>query len=401
MANVENGALQSAINNAAVGETLVLTSDITLTNRVTVSNVVTIDLNGFSIIGNVDDGYGTIYVGTKGVLTIKDSSNKQTGNITNTIGNVIGNYGIVNIYSGTFTGNYALYNFYYNDSVYGTSVIYGGIFKAAGGDNPAVANCGDLTVNGGTIELLDTTNVLNITGGTVKSLYVGVADYNPEKQSTSINGGNITDLTVADDSGNKVVISGGTFGCEINSQYLADGFELTYDENTGSYNAAADSNVASGGLKVIATSSSRIRDLIIRDNQLIFIRDLGRIAFDSKGKRVFYNQIVELETEADRLALVNPISGYYFVIGSACLYFYKNGWTQITERPQEVLFVGVELPELGQEGRLYIDTDDREISVWDEETDKYITVSNYTTEVTDQDIIGLFDEDSNEPESVV
>ena len=117
MANVENGALQSAINNAAVGETLVLTSDITLTNRVTVSNVVTIDLNGYVITGNINDDYGAIYVGTKGVLTIKDSSPAKTGCIINTIGNAVGNYGIVNIYSGTFTGNYALYNFYYNNSV--------------------------------------------------------------------------------------------------------------------------------------------------------------------------------------------------------------------------------------------------------------------------------------------
>ena len=389
MAYVKNGALQSAIDNAAVGETLLLTSDITLTSRVTVSNVVTIDLNGYVITGNINDGYGAIYVGTKGVLTIKDSSTKKTGSIINTIGNAIGNYGIVNIYGGTFTGKYALYNFYYSDSVYGTSVIYGGTFKSADGTSPAVANCGDLTVNGGFIELLDTTNVLNVTGGTVESLYVGVADYNPEKQSTFVSGGSIVDLTVASDSDNKVIVSGGTFGCEVGSQYLADGFELAYDESTGVYGAVASG--ASGGLKVIATSSSRIRDLVIRDNQLIFIRDLGRIAFDSKGKRVFYNQIVELETEVDRLALVNPISGYYFVIGSACLYFYKDGWTQITEKPEEVLFVGVELPELGQEGKLYVDTDDREISVWDEKTDSYIVVSNYTAEVSDSDIEGLFD----------
>lgn len=391
MVNVENGALQSAINNAAVGEIVTLTSDITLTGRVTVSNVVTIDLNGYTIAGNINDVYGAIYVGTKGVLTIKDSSSKQTGGIVNTVGNAVGNYGIVNVYGGTFTGNYALYNFYYNNSVYGTSVIYGGTFKSASGNPPSIANCGDLMVNGGVIESIDTTNVLTVTGGTIDSLYVGVADYNPEKQSTFVSGGNIIDLEVASESDNEVTVSGGTFGCEVDSKYLADGFELAYNETTGSYGVATDSNSASGGLKVIATSSSRIRDLIIRDNQLIFIRDLGRIAFDSKGKRVFYNQIVELETEAERLALVNPIGGYYFVIGSACLYFYKNGWTQITEKPEEILFVGVELPELGQEGKLYIDKDDKEISVWDEETGEYITVSNYTSEVSDEDIEDLFE----------
>ena len=141
---------------------------------------------------------------------------------------------------------------------------------------------------------------------------------------------------------------------------------------------------------VIATTSSRIRELPIKDGQLVFIRDLGRIAFDFKGQRVFYNQIVELDTEADRQALENPLNGYYFIIDSACLWHYKDEWVQITEKPQEILFIGTELPQLGQQGKLYVDTDDREISVWDEETDKYITVSNFTVEASDSDIDNLF-----------
>ncbi len=143
-------------------------------------------------------------------------------------------------------------------------------------------------------------------------------------------------------------------------------------------------------MSLIATTSSRIRDLVIKDGQLIFIQDLGRIAFDFKGQRVFYNQIVELDTEAERLALESPLDGYYFVIDSACLWFYQSGWIQITEKPKEILFVGTELPQLGQQGKLYVDIDDREISIWDEETDTYIAVSNYTREVTNADIENLF-----------
>ena len=153
----------------------------------------------------------------------------------------------------------------------------------------------------------------------------------------------------------------------------------------------ADTTSTKSVMSLVATSSSRIRDLIIKDGQLIFIQDLGRIAFDFKGKRVFYNQIVELETEADRQSLKGPLNGYYFVIDEACLWFYKDGWTQITEKPQEIVFIGVELPQLGQANKIYVDTDDREISVWDEETGKYIVVSNYTAEVTDEDIEDLFD----------
>ncbi len=148
--------------------------------------------------------------------------------------------------------------------------------------------------------------------------------------------------------------------------------------------------MASAVFSLVATSSSRIRELTIKDGQLIFIQDLGRIAFDYKGQRVFYNQIVELETEADRLALDNPLDGYYFVIDSACLWFYKSGWTQITEKPDNILFIDVELPQLGQQGKLYVDSDDGEISIWDDETDTYVTVSNYTAEASTEDIESLF-----------
>ena len=145
-------------------------------------------------------------------------------------------------------------------------------------------------------------------------------------------------------------------------------------------------------MSLVATSSSRIRDLVIKDGQLIFIQDLGRIAFDFKGKRVFYNQIVELETEADRLALEQPLNGYYFVIDSACLWFYKNGWTQITEKPQEIVQIGVELPQLGQQGKLYATTKNGEerISVWDEDSDKYIVVADKTQTMTAEEVVALF-----------
>lgn len=146
------------------------------------------------------------------------------------------------------------------------------------------------------------------------------------------------------------------------------------------------------GLVLIATTSSRIRDLTIKNNQLIFIQDLGRIAFDFKDKRVFYNQIVELSTEAERAALDKPLDGYYFVLGSGCLWFYKDGWTQITEKPQKVIQIDVELPDLGQaqEGMLYVNKADREIAVFDSASNEYIIVSDYTNECTNDDIEKLF-----------
>lgn len=143
-------------------------------------------------------------------------------------------------------------------------------------------------------------------------------------------------------------------------------------------------------LSLVATTSDKIRNLTIKNGQLIFIQNLGRIAFDFNDKRVFYNQIVELEAEADRLALSEPLNGYYFVIGTGVFWSYQDRWIQITEKPEQILFVGTELPTLGQENKLYINNKDREISIWDEASQQYIIVSNYAEPITNEDVESLF-----------
>lgn len=143
-------------------------------------------------------------------------------------------------------------------------------------------------------------------------------------------------------------------------------------------------------LKLVATTSQKIRSLTIESGQLVFLYDIGRIAFDYKGTRVFYNQIVELESEAFRQSLENPLDGYYFVVGTGVLWVYKGGWIQVTGKPESIEFIDVELPQLGQEDKLYIDKTEQNISVWDDETNKYIMVANCTSDVTEEDINNLF-----------
>ena len=151
--------------------------------------------------------------------------------------------------------------------------------------------------------------------------------------------------------------------------------------------------MASTIMSLVATSSSRIRELTIKNGQLIFIQDLGRIAFDYNDKRVFYNQIVEVETESERSSLEDPLDGYYFVIDSACLWFYKDGWTQITEKPDNILFIDVELPQLGQENKIYVNTTEgaENISVWNDELSAYVVVADKTQSMTSEEVIALFD----------
>ena len=152
----------------------------------------------------------------------------------------------------------------------------------------------------------------------------------------------------------------------------------------------ADTTSTKPVLKLVATTSTKIRDLTIQSGQLIFLYDIGRIAFDYKETRVFYNQIVELESEVVRQSLENPLDGYYFVVGTGVLWAYKSGWTQLTGSPENIEFIDVDLPALGQENKLYVNKTEQEVSVWDEETNQYIKVANYTMDATEEDIENLF-----------
>lgn len=144
-------------------------------------------------------------------------------------------------------------------------------------------------------------------------------------------------------------------------------------------------------LSVVATTSSKIKDLSIKDGQLVFCHDSRKIALDFNGRRIFYNQITELESEVERQSLLAPITGqYYFVIKTAVLWTYNSGWIQLTTPPQDIVFIGVEFPELGQEKTLYVNKTEKYISVWDDATQKYITVAEANDEATNEDILTMF-----------
>ena len=144
-------------------------------------------------------------------------------------------------------------------------------------------------------------------------------------------------------------------------------------------------------LSVCATVGSKLSDLAIKNGQLIFVQDKRKIALDLGGKRTFYNRIEELATEEARTSLLAPVAGlFYFVIETAVLWTYQDGWVQITTPPKEVVFFGTELPELGVTKMLYVNTSAREISVWDVATSKYVVVADKTEELTAEDIDKLF-----------
>ena len=144
-------------------------------------------------------------------------------------------------------------------------------------------------------------------------------------------------------------------------------------------------------LSVCATTSERLKDLSIKEGQLIFVRDKHKIAWDFKGKRTFYNQIEILESDDERKAIESPEVGqYYFVIATAVLWRYQDNWVQLTTSPEEILFIGTELPELGSAKTLYVNKTEKQITIWDADTNQYVVVSNATADVSEEFINSLF-----------
>ena len=144
-------------------------------------------------------------------------------------------------------------------------------------------------------------------------------------------------------------------------------------------------------LSAIGTTASRLPDLPIKNGQLIFMHDVGKIALDFKDKRTFYNEIVTLQTDEQRKKLENPIKGsFYFVVDTSVLWTYQTEWKQLTSSPQEVLFIGIELPELGSANKLFVNTEKQNISVWDEKINSYRIVSDTTKSISNEEIDQLF-----------
>lgn len=144
--------------------------------------------------------------------------------------------------------------------------------------------------------------------------------------------------------------------------------------------------------QIVVTNANKLPDLEIKNAQLIFIKNLQRIALDFNGERTFYNEIVQLATESERTSLLDPVEGlFYFVIESAVLWTYQaTGWIPITSKPEEIIYIGDDLPELGIEKKLYINKTEKNISIWDGENQNYIIVSDCTDPIGLEEIANLF-----------
>lgn len=145
-------------------------------------------------------------------------------------------------------------------------------------------------------------------------------------------------------------------------------------------------------MSVVVTTAIKLPDLAIKNGQVIFVSDSKKIALDFDNKRTFYNQIVVLQTESERQGLLAPITElFYFVVDTAILWTYQTtGWVQVTTSPDEIIYIGDNLPEVGTAKSLYINKNEKNISIWDEEALSYITVSDCTASIEENEILSLF-----------
>ena len=255
--------LQILIDNAIENTVVKLTNDIVVTKTTTVSKNITIDLNGYTI-KNTEDiwnedakSWSLISVCNGGILTLLDSSDAGTGTLLAKENDCyavdVRNGGILVIESGTYIGNIS--------SVYvhtGTAYINGGYYKvqqisSANGYGETI-NCYDANFKNGTARVI-------ISGG---SFY----NFNP------------TDAAEPVDCG---------------QSYLSKNTKMVYNEETNSY------AITKREFKIVVTTSDRVGELDVKEGQLVFVRDKGKIAFDFNGTRIFYDNSNELNDICDKI----------------------------------------------------------------------------------------------------
>ena len=114
-------------------------------------------------------------------------------------------------------------------------------------------------------------------------------------------------------------------------------------------------------LKAIYTVDSKLNDLPIENQQIIFVGDRNKVCLDFKNKRHVFEQIMDIDTDSARKSIIAPIDSYYFVKDTCVLWRYMNGeWNQLTTSPAIHIEYGDtadDFPDIGKDFVLYISQD--------------------------------------------
>lgn len=133
-------------------------------------------------------------------------------------------------------------------------------------------------------------------------------------------------------------------------------------------------------VQIYITKSERLPQLPVRDGNLIFVSDAGKVALDFNGSRLYYNTIASFGTDEQRLAYKNPPNGYYYVEDTGVLWCAKDyQWQQITPDNLDQIVFGATVEDFPKEGKsklLYVADDG--IYRWDFVEKCYLMSANLT-----------------------
>lgn len=79
------------------------------------------------------------------------------------------------------------------------------------------------------------------------------------------------------------------------------------------------------------TILANIDTIPVMSGQVIYVRDAQQLYFDSlNGTRVQIRDVIFLDTDAQRTAIVAPLEKLYFVKATGVLWAYNDGWVAIS-----------------------------------------------------------------------
>lgn len=77
--------------------------------------------------------------------------------------------------------------------------------------------------------------------------------------------------------------------------------------------------------QTVASKARNTSDVPFKEKQFLIVTDSGDIFYDFDGTRVQLTDILVVDTESQRLALISPFEKFYFVKKSGVLWRYNNG----------------------------------------------------------------------------
>ena len=136
--------------------------------------------------------------------------------------------------------------------------------------------------------------------------------------------------------------------------------------------------MSSAILKVYATNAAKLSRLQVQDGQLIFVKDTKKIFLDLNGVRLGYEAIQVFSSDEERLQVLAPVEGFYYVEETNIIWRYNKEWKQITPDYLTPFFFGnrEDFPPTGNPKILYL-TDDATYK-WDSLLNDYLVISNKT-----------------------